>query len=311
MAPEPITVLLVEPNAAPARGLERMLADGGNGAFTTVHRETLAGALERLAAGGVDAVVLGAGLPEPLGPAAAARLSAAAPHVPVVVLADAVAVADGAPSVLGAIEAGAEDVLSVSDVDARGLVRSLRLSIARKRAEQAALRQARERATALEAEAGAQRLRLLEAAGRALLGATEVKDGLSAVARYAVPAWGTVLRIDLVREDGTVARAAEVSAEPDVLPLASEVPLAGLTPEGRIYRLELIPDFTELGALGSAAVERGLRMVLAVPLIVHGKLAGALAVGSPRLDVYGAQDLDLARALGALISRWLSLHRGA
>src|SRR5438067_804897 len=83
---EPRTVLLVEDEPGDARLIQEMLRDARGARFRLERAEGLTEALERLARGGVDLVLLDLSLPESQGLDTFVRVHAHAPGVPVVVL---------------------------------------------------------------------------------------------------------------------------------------------------------------------------------------------------------------------------------
>jgi diguanylate cyclase (GGDEF)-like protein len=82
----PSTVLLVEDNPADAFLARRILADTDDPSPTVETEDRLAGAIQRLARGGVDVVVLDLGLRDSKGLESFERLRREAPDVPLVIL---------------------------------------------------------------------------------------------------------------------------------------------------------------------------------------------------------------------------------
>jgi diguanylate cyclase (GGDEF)-like protein/PAS domain S-box-containing protein len=128
-AKPPTRVLLVEDDPNYARALRGTLVFGAGGPWEIEVAGRLAAALERLAAGGVDAVLLDMGLPDAEGVAGVERLCAAFPAVPVLVL---TATADDAVGV-AAVQAGAQDYLVKGSVEQDLLPRAIRHAIERRR----------------------------------------------------------------------------------------------------------------------------------------------------------------------------------
>lgn len=143
------TILLVEDNAADARLLREALFDA-QGAFQLESVPRLSAALDRVALGGVDAVLLDLSLPDSHGMETLTRLRAAASHLPVIVLTH----ADDDTLAAQALRQGAQDYLVKGEVDGNLLVRSLRYAIERKRVEEENVRLLqREQAARADAEA--------------------------------------------------------------------------------------------------------------------------------------------------------------
>ena len=128
---EPIRALLVEDNSGDALLLQHMLRRAGADEIRLEHVETLGKALERLAAGGLDVVLLDLSLPDETGLRTVERALKGSPGTPIVVL------TGYADESLGtrAVETGAQDYLVKGEVDARGLLRAIRYALLRRRAE--------------------------------------------------------------------------------------------------------------------------------------------------------------------------------
>ncbi len=128
---ELIVALLVEDSAADARLVERQLESEEHVRFRVEWVETLAAALDRLAAGGVDVVLLDLNLPDSQGLESFERLYRAARAVPIVVMTG----RRDARLALKAVGDGAQDYLVKQDVEPGLLVRSIRYAIERKQTE--------------------------------------------------------------------------------------------------------------------------------------------------------------------------------
>ena len=133
MCDEPRRVLLVEDHPGDARLVREELAEYGAGAFQLETVARLDTALRRLAEARFDAALLDLGLPDSQGLDTFARLHAAAPELPVVVLSG---LADERTAT-EAVQAGAQDYLVKGRPDGHSLARALRYAIERGRAEQA------------------------------------------------------------------------------------------------------------------------------------------------------------------------------
>ena len=133
-----LQVLLVEDSAADARWFREELRDAGVASFTLHHVGTLAAAIERVAAGDIDAILLDLSLPDAQGIDTVARMRAAAPAVPVVVLTG----FDDQQSALRAVKEGAQDYLIKDQVNGALLARAVRYAVERKRADESQRREA-------------------------------------------------------------------------------------------------------------------------------------------------------------------------
>src|SRR3954466_6815539 len=116
-----LDVLLIEDNPGDARLIELMLRAAGAAPLRLARAERLAAGVAHLARSPADAILLDLSLPDSQGLATFARLHAAVPDVPVVVLSG---LADEAVAVQ-AVAAGAQDYLVKGHVDGVTLVRAL------------------------------------------------------------------------------------------------------------------------------------------------------------------------------------------
>jgi diguanylate cyclase (GGDEF)-like protein/PAS domain S-box-containing protein len=129
------SVLIIEDNRGDARLLQEMLIEEGldNADVTYVGRMSEAEA--HLAQHTADIVLLDLGLPDAQGLDALRRAHLAAPRVPLVVLTG----LDDETTAMEALRGGAEDYLVKGQIEARGLLRSLRYAVERKSLEDALL----------------------------------------------------------------------------------------------------------------------------------------------------------------------------
>jgi len=132
VAGERYRVLLVEDNPGDARLIQESLAETKGQSFDVEIAERLAPALRRLAAGGIDAVLLDLGLPDSKGQETFDQARAQAPTVPIVVL---TGLGDEAVA-LKMVQDGAQDYVAKLDVNGGILARSIRYAIARERIDQ-------------------------------------------------------------------------------------------------------------------------------------------------------------------------------
>ncbi len=136
---EATRVLLVEDNPADARLLKEMLWEIPAFRFHVIWAERLSAAMERLAEGGIDVVLLDLSLPDSRGLNALAKIQGKAPQLPILVLTG----LDDEALAARAVREGAQDYLVKGQVDANLLSRAARYAIERKRAEEA-LRQSKQ-----------------------------------------------------------------------------------------------------------------------------------------------------------------------
>jgi glutamate dehydrogenase (NAD(P)+) len=128
-----LKVLLIEDSPSDAGLIREMLADTQDVAFQLEHADRLSAGLARIAAGGIDVVLLDLSLPDSEGLETMTRLRAQAPRIPIVILTGLGDLGRAAK----AAEEGAQNYLVKGTVDSRTLTRSLRYAIQRTRAEYA------------------------------------------------------------------------------------------------------------------------------------------------------------------------------
>jgi signal transduction histidine kinase len=124
-----LQVLVVEDNAGDARLLQEMFSKEKPGSFQLTHLLRMHEALEHLAKGGVDIILLDMGLPDGHGLDTVRRAQAVAPGVPVIVLTG----LDDEALAAEAMKEGAQDYLIKGQIESRALPRALRHAIERHR----------------------------------------------------------------------------------------------------------------------------------------------------------------------------------
>jgi PAS domain S-box-containing protein len=130
---EELTVLVVEDNPADLDLIMDVLPETGPRRFKVESATRLAAAIARLAAGGIDVVLLDLGLPDSQGLDTLRAVAGAIPRVPIVVLTG----HDDEVTGQGAVRQGAQDYLVKGTMPIRMLGRFLRFAAERHRAEQA------------------------------------------------------------------------------------------------------------------------------------------------------------------------------
>jgi diguanylate cyclase (GGDEF)-like protein/PAS domain S-box-containing protein len=126
-------LLLVEDNPGDARLLREMFAERGSNHTELTHVESMSEAEKCLSERAFDIILLDLGLPDAHGLIAVRRARAAAPRVPLVVLTG----LDDESLAGQALQEGAQDYLIKGQIEARGLLRSLRYAIERQVMEEA------------------------------------------------------------------------------------------------------------------------------------------------------------------------------
>lgn len=126
---QPINVLLVESEPEDLEGLRKSFADLPGGQIELEWVSELASALQRLSAGGIDAVLLNPSLPDSEGIVSFERTNAFAPNVPIIVISD----LEDDELAVSAVQGGAQDFLGKDEATPSVLARSIRYAIERHR----------------------------------------------------------------------------------------------------------------------------------------------------------------------------------
>lgn len=129
---EKFNVLLVEDNPGDARLIQETLAETEGAPFALETADRLSTALQRLANGGIDAVLLDLALPDSSGQDTFEQAKAHAPSVPIIIL---TGLGDEALA-LRMVREGAQDYVAKTNLDGNLLARAIRYAIERERAEQ-------------------------------------------------------------------------------------------------------------------------------------------------------------------------------
>jgi len=124
-----IRVLLIEDNPTDAHLIQAILGNAAADGFVLERAERLAQGIDRLAAGGVDSVLLDLSLTDSQGLDTFSRLHTEAPGVPIIVLSG----LEDETVAVKAVHQGAQDYLVKGHVDGHVLVRAIRYAIERKR----------------------------------------------------------------------------------------------------------------------------------------------------------------------------------
>lgn len=127
-----IEVLLVEDSAAVALQIQNFLAEAKGTQFAISHARDLATALDRVARGGIQVILLDLGLPDSDGIDTFFQMHEHAPNIPTVVFTG----VNDEEIALEALRQGAQDYLVKGQVDGRLLVRAIRYAIERRQAEE-------------------------------------------------------------------------------------------------------------------------------------------------------------------------------
>ncbi len=139
MPETPLNILLVEDNPGDARLLAESLTEEAGDAFRLIWVKDLATAVEKISVELIDAVVLDLNLPDSEGLATFTKVHGVAGDTPVLVLTG----LEDDEIGLKAIQQGAQDYLSKSDLTSGAIARALRYAIERNRSRLREFRQAK------------------------------------------------------------------------------------------------------------------------------------------------------------------------
>jgi len=127
-----LNVLLVEDNDTHAHVVRRYIKKATLAHATLVHVERLSAALERIAKGGIDALLLDLSLPDSRITATLPRVIEAYPDMPVVILTS----LNDLDFATAAVQQGAQDFLVKSELSSELLIRSILYAIERKKTQE-------------------------------------------------------------------------------------------------------------------------------------------------------------------------------
>ena len=189
------------------------------------------------------------------------------------------------------------------------------LALQRSVAERLLLSALREHDVAEAAESARHRAVFLAAEGERLTGTLDPALTERAVARSALPYAGSWCIVDLVTDDGAMHRLAIVHPDPAKQSLAATLADEWAPQPGEAFGAPAMlrdaratvaapePDGAQAAHAGASTVRRamdelGVGTLLTVPLVIGGRLGGALTfVSAERDHVYSSEDIELAQAL--------------
>ena len=127
-----LKVLLGEDNAADARLIQESLAERSDEPFDLETVDTLQTGLQRLSAGGIDAMLLDLGLPDSYGVETFVRAKARALGVAIIILTG----LNDDSLALKLVQGGAQDFVAKVDVSGNNLTRAILYAVEREKLEQ-------------------------------------------------------------------------------------------------------------------------------------------------------------------------------
>jgi signal transduction histidine kinase len=295
MSETPLRVLLVEDHSSHARLIREQLAAAPEASIILECVDRLAPGLARLAAGGIDAILLDLTLPDGEGLEGFRRVYAQAPAVPIIVL-------TGLPDealAITAVREGAQDYLVKGQVDGSLLVRALLYAIERKRAEVELEARARELARKTE------RLEALATLSRTVSASLDPPQVLN----FVVDATVRLLNVNLARlwlwdEAAELLCLAASTGEADLVPSECGVFRSGEGLVGLAFAQQ--EALTTEGATTDPhsmhkdwAQERGTQAQTAVPLLIGGRALGVLTVARRDPKPFEDDELTLLRSFAS------------
>jgi len=290
MDDKPIKVLLIEDDPEYAYLVREMLAVAGGAPFDLECADRLSTGLERLAAGGIDVILLDLLLPDSWGLDTFVKAFAQVPGVPMIVLSG---LGDEALAV-EAVREGAQDYLVKGQVGGNLLVRAIRYAIERKRAEEALSWESATNATVSELSSALLQLTSIDAISSLVLQSARHLTGSAAgFAGYVDPQTGYLV-FDATA--GGFSDVRQVSGKD--IGLKTSRGLWGWVLENQKPLLTNTPadDPRFMGTLqGHVSIHR----FLGVPALVSETLVGQVALANADRD-YAKRDLALVERLAAL-----------
>jgi DNA-binding NarL/FixJ family response regulator/signal transduction histidine kinase len=310
-----IRILLVDDNPADRLLIRALLVELGPGRYAVSEAANLREAKAILAGGQFDAAITDLSLPDSDGLMTVDRLHTAAPHVPLVVL-------TGIPNeavALEAVRSGAQDYLVKGRLDAALLARAIRYAIDRNR-DRIALQQANDdlektvRQRTEELHRANHTLRMITECNEALVRAADEYELVREICQIIVNMGGYRMAWVGYAEDDEGKSVLPVGAagfEEGYLQKA-RISWAdnerGRGPTGTCIRTGQVQfgrDFLtdpRLAPWREAALKRGFRSSIALPLVSEGKAFGALTIYAEQAEFFDeGQTLllkDLADDLG-------------
>ncbi|HET9598563.1 MAG TPA: ATP-binding protein [Anaeromyxobacteraceae bacterium] len=316
---EHLSVLLVEDNPGDAE-LVREAFQQTLESVTLVHVERIADAVERARAGDLDVVLLDLSLPDSVGLAGTRRLRAEFPHLPIVVLTS----LEDDRMAGRAVAAGAQDYLIKGQIGPSALLRSMRYAIERQRSSERARLLAEERSARVAAEEMQRRALLLSETSEVLAGAFADDAALDKVARAVVRDFADWFTLAVGESASTLRLAASThvdASKAEALRRWFEVardpgrPGAARIVATRSPELHVDVDGCALAEWAGDAEQLellrhvGVACAMAVPLVAHGRVLGAMVWGRCGARRYALDDLAFAEDVARRIATALESSR--
>jgi PAS domain S-box-containing protein len=291
MNDKPLNILLIEDHVGDARLIREMLSEVKHSPFDLECVDRLSTGLSRLAAGGVDVVLLDLSLPDSQGFETFVAVRSQVPSAPILVLTG----LDDETIAIRAMQEGAQDYLIKGDVTGSMLARAIRYAIERNRVEQAQ--------------------HFLATASTLLATSLDYETTLDRVACLVVPDHADWCAVHILEADGMIRRLALAHVDPARAAIARERPgrypldpnaqhiVPKVVRTGRSELYSEVPDSLLIASARDAEHLKTLRLLgfksyICVPLMVHGRTFGTITVAvSESGRRYDEHDLALTEEL--------------
>ncbi len=285
MSDKPV-VLLVEDNPGDARLIWEMLAEAKGTRFDLQYASRLSAGLERLAAGGIDVVLLDLSLPDSQGLDTFARVQAQAPQVPVIVLTG----LDDETLAIKAVREGAQDYLVKGQVDSHLLARAIRYALERARLYRETVRRLKETET-------------LSAVTTSLTRSLDLDQVLQAIVdaatRLISVSTGSVIHL---ADEATGKLIPRATSAPEVgmhkaLEMSIGEGIAGLVMQEK--RLINVSNVAEDPRFLKVDIPTPKKSLLSAPLMMGDRCLGTLSLHSDQVQAFTAEDERLLSTLAS------------
>ena len=308
---ETIRILIVEDNPVDALSLKKALQQAKGANFAISHVETLAEAKESLENGDFHVLVLDLGLPDSRGLETVLKVQKSAPDLPIVVVSG----LDDESLAIEAVKNGAQDYLIKDKWDAQLIIRALYYAIQRHQLL-STCKQANE-----SSRRANRALQVLSECNQLLVRATEEQGFLQDICRILVDhggyrmAWIGFALHDEAKTVQPVAIAGFEDGYLQAVKITWTDNETGRGPTGTAIRTGIIKinrsswSNPEYAPWRSEAVNRGYASSIALPLIDHKGIFGALTMYSNEPDAFDDEETKLLSQLADDLSYGISTLR--
>jgi signal transduction histidine kinase/CheY-like chemotaxis protein len=279
-------VLLVEDNDDDVLLIQESLSETK---ISIARAERLSTALEQLAKGGFDAVLLDLSLPDAQGLDTLGRVHSQAPGVPIVVLTG----LNDEEAAVKAVERGAQDYLIKGQVDGHLLARALRYAIQRHKAEESLKKRNRE-------------LLVLRKISETILGSLDLKIVIEQILEQAMLSGSFDLgNIRLIDSSGDALEVAVARGYRDPNNVLSHRRLSRTTEaaqsshfSGRVFEQPCIEEHVQACSGLRTMRKEGVESFVQVPVCAEGKVLGIIQLASHTPRRFNNEEVRLLETIG-------------